>query len=665
MTDPTTGFLAARRNLLERLDLDPVGWKIVLEIVVKAAPVRVAEVPIIFVDRELGVSKQSLGVFGEYLAHLAKLYTLSLSRARGAGEVLCRRRARHVLSILPTVIAAQREVEPRHAAVRGVRLHRRGHEQLLPEPQVHVRARARAAAARISYATYVGTNLAGLAVRMLTIQAMIALAGMDQGRNYVFTNFVGIMLATLVNFVGAKFFAFDPQRVDVPDADEPTPLLASAELAAAEDAQLGHGRAGRGDSSATHFVSGVPFAELTSENEGVNVTMARNIPESAQFFTRPSVFPGGSAGLAARRFAVARQPAHLPGRARADDRACRASAAWRSSRFSRCASPCTATSRLVSLVDDQSGLVHRDLDVVLAGVAAELSAHRVRAGADRACAPPAAIKSCAASGSGSAFAASVGGALVGLGLRHEDVADRAVRVCADRVLRGRSGFGAQLGQSAGLRKSVIVGGVGFVLTASAHLVYVRARLARRSARCGSTIVYSRHLQRSRRNRRQAERARGLRATTSARRCTTRWSCTAITSCSCRSACTASASCCACPSVRRRRLLAMIIGRSGGDRRAVRACLQRSALRAGRDAVHVCVCGSLPVGVRAQPGQAAACDRLGRALEHGARNGRVRGCAGSLLGRRPREGQRRATCSRTASAPRCAWCSASCGCARSG
>ena len=63
-----------RKSLLAGLPLDPVGWKIVLEIVVKAAPARVAEVPIVFEDRELGQSKQSLRVFLQYAQHVAKLY---------------------------------------------------------------------------------------------------------------------------------------------------------------------------------------------------------------------------------------------------------------------------------------------------------------------------------------------------------------------------------------------------------------------------------------------------------------------------------------------------------------------------------------------------------------------------------------------------------------
>jgi dolichol-phosphate mannosyltransferase len=83
MTDPTTGFMAVRRDLVEKLELDPVGWKIVLEVVVKAGAARLAEVPIVFDDRELGSSKQSLHVAAQYLAHCLRLYHYRLKGGTG------------------------------------------------------------------------------------------------------------------------------------------------------------------------------------------------------------------------------------------------------------------------------------------------------------------------------------------------------------------------------------------------------------------------------------------------------------------------------------------------------------------------------------------------------------------------------------------------------
>jgi dolichol-phosphate mannosyltransferase len=85
MTDPTTGFMAVRRDLVQRLELDPVGWKIVLEVVVKAGSARLAEVPIIFENREMGKSKQSLRVLWQYLAHCYRLYRFRYPFLPGPG----------------------------------------------------------------------------------------------------------------------------------------------------------------------------------------------------------------------------------------------------------------------------------------------------------------------------------------------------------------------------------------------------------------------------------------------------------------------------------------------------------------------------------------------------------------------------------------------------
>lgn len=73
LSDPTSGFMAVRRTVLDRAVLDPAGWKIVLEVVVKTRA-RVEEVPIVFADREKGESKLSTRVQAQYIAHLLRLY---------------------------------------------------------------------------------------------------------------------------------------------------------------------------------------------------------------------------------------------------------------------------------------------------------------------------------------------------------------------------------------------------------------------------------------------------------------------------------------------------------------------------------------------------------------------------------------------------------------
>jgi dolichol-phosphate mannosyltransferase len=74
LSDPTSGFMAVKKSALENLKLNPIGWKIVLEVVVKLGKVPINEVPITFKDRVYGKSKLSFKASYSYLAHLLRLY---------------------------------------------------------------------------------------------------------------------------------------------------------------------------------------------------------------------------------------------------------------------------------------------------------------------------------------------------------------------------------------------------------------------------------------------------------------------------------------------------------------------------------------------------------------------------------------------------------------
>ncbi len=73
--DPMSGFLAMRRDILQRAagDLDPIGYKIGLELIVKCQCRTVAEVPIHFSDRQLGKSKMGLKEQIRYVVHVRRL----------------------------------------------------------------------------------------------------------------------------------------------------------------------------------------------------------------------------------------------------------------------------------------------------------------------------------------------------------------------------------------------------------------------------------------------------------------------------------------------------------------------------------------------------------------------------------------------------------------
>jgi dolichol-phosphate mannosyltransferase len=75
ISDPMSGFFAMRRSALNMgRDLDPIGYKILLEIIVKCRCRYIFEVPIHFDSRHLGRSKLSVNEQFKYFRHLRRLY---------------------------------------------------------------------------------------------------------------------------------------------------------------------------------------------------------------------------------------------------------------------------------------------------------------------------------------------------------------------------------------------------------------------------------------------------------------------------------------------------------------------------------------------------------------------------------------------------------------
>ncbi|HBN74884.1 MAG TPA: hypothetical protein DD473_03490 [Planctomycetaceae bacterium] len=79
--DPMAGFFALTRHTYEQArELNPIGYKIGLELIVKCGCQKVAEVPIHFKDRLHGESKLSLKEQLNYLRHLARLYRFKMGQ---------------------------------------------------------------------------------------------------------------------------------------------------------------------------------------------------------------------------------------------------------------------------------------------------------------------------------------------------------------------------------------------------------------------------------------------------------------------------------------------------------------------------------------------------------------------------------------------------------
>lgn len=73
LTDPMSGFFLVRLAALNLGNLRPVGYKILLEIVVRQPRLRIAEVAFTFADRNAGQSKASIRELLRFARHLARL----------------------------------------------------------------------------------------------------------------------------------------------------------------------------------------------------------------------------------------------------------------------------------------------------------------------------------------------------------------------------------------------------------------------------------------------------------------------------------------------------------------------------------------------------------------------------------------------------------------
>jgi dolichol-phosphate mannosyltransferase len=81
--DPMSGFFAFRRCIIEGVKFDAIGYKMLLEILVKTKGVRVKEVPYTFTNRAAGASKLNSSVMLDYFRAVWRLYRYGRSVATG------------------------------------------------------------------------------------------------------------------------------------------------------------------------------------------------------------------------------------------------------------------------------------------------------------------------------------------------------------------------------------------------------------------------------------------------------------------------------------------------------------------------------------------------------------------------------------------------------
>lgn len=82
INDPMSGYFAFKRGIINELNFDAIGYKMLTEILVKTKGAKVKEIPYTFTDRTEGKSKLDLKIILDYLRSVWKLYQYGQSMSK-------------------------------------------------------------------------------------------------------------------------------------------------------------------------------------------------------------------------------------------------------------------------------------------------------------------------------------------------------------------------------------------------------------------------------------------------------------------------------------------------------------------------------------------------------------------------------------------------------
>jgi len=203
--DPMSGFFACRRSEVPFAELNPIGYKIGLEILVKSSISAPAEVPITFTDRLHGRSKMTAKEQLAYLTHLFRLYrwkwpipvALVLFCLVGATGMIVDLTVLTALVEIGGLWFGWARIAGFAAAVSvnfalndNITFRHKGKPGLLNR-----------------YLRFVFTSTAGLTVNYATSLALFSRVAWFE-THYGVAAILGVLAGTLVNFTGARWFAF-------------------------------------------------------------------------------------------------------------------------------------------------------------------------------------------------------------------------------------------------------------------------------------------------------------------------------------------------------------------------------------------------------------------------------------------------------------------------
>lgn len=199
--DPMSGFFFLDKNVINKTELNPKGFKILLEILVKGNYTNVIEIPITFQDRIAGKSKLDSRQMYNYIAHLAQLYP---HQKRTSFEFIkfCIVGAVGTLINLAILVAS---VELLHfhyllgstiafliAATNNFILNKRW---TFKDKQRRIKSQ---------YAQFIVVSTAALAVNLVLLFVFVEYLNV----HYLLAQILAVLIAMFINFTGNKLWTF-------------------------------------------------------------------------------------------------------------------------------------------------------------------------------------------------------------------------------------------------------------------------------------------------------------------------------------------------------------------------------------------------------------------------------------------------------------------------
>ena len=204
--DPMSGFFALRKADFDRAEaLNPVGYKIALELIVKCEIENVAEVPIHFADRIHGESKLTLKEQLKYIQHLRRLYLHKFANAMHLLQFLLVGASGVVVNMVVLALLMAMGAEPPVAIAGGIAV------SVLTNFLLNRRFTFSYARDRNPWKQlvgFIGASAVGMVVNY-TVSLYLLGNVLPEGRGSVYlASLCGIVAGMTFNFLGSRYVVF-------------------------------------------------------------------------------------------------------------------------------------------------------------------------------------------------------------------------------------------------------------------------------------------------------------------------------------------------------------------------------------------------------------------------------------------------------------------------